>query len=57
MKTYEIKIKIEEGNDEFWEGLGDNPGVEEVLQGVRESVTAIFPGANVKLSKFEDKDA
>lgn len=56
MKQFALTVKIEEGNDEFWEGLGDNPGVEEVLQLVRESVTAIFPDAQVKLTKFEDKE-
>ena len=57
MKRFEFKVVIEEGNDEFWEGLGDSPGVNEVMMVVKESVEATFPEANVKLVKFEDKDA
>lgn len=56
MKRFEFKVVIEEGNDEFWEGLGDSPGVNEVMLIVKESVEATFPEANVKLVKFEDKD-
>lgn len=56
MKRFEFKVVIEEGNDEFWEGLGDSPGVNEVMMIVKENVEATFPEANVKLVKFEDKD-
>lgn len=55
MKRFELKVVIEEGNDEFWEGLGDNPGATEILEIVRESVNGAFPEATVKLTKFEDK--
>lgn len=56
MKQFVLTVKIEEGNDEFWEGLGDNPGASEILEIVRESVNDAFPDAVVKLVKFEDKD-
>lgn len=55
MKRYEILVTIEEGNDEFWEGLGDEPGASEVLSFVRESLEHYFPESQVKLVKFEDK--
>ena len=54
MKTYEIKVKIEEGNDEFWEGIGENTGADEVLEVVREALAPF--DAKVKLVKFEDKE-
>lgn len=55
MKTYEIRVRITEGNDEFWEGL-KGPGVTEILQVVEEAVTSVMPDAEVKLTKFEDKE-
>jgi hypothetical protein len=54
MKRYEILVTIEEGSDEFWEGL-DEPGVSEVLGLVRNELEPLFPDAEIKLVKFEDK--
>ena len=54
MKRYEIKIVIEEGNDEFWVGIGENTGADEVLAVVREALAPF--DAKVKLTKFEDKE-
>ena len=62
MKTYEIKIVIEEGSGDFWEmvngslGVGSS-GIPEVLSAINESTKDIFPDAKIKLVKFEDKDA
>ena len=54
MKRYEIKVVIEEGSDEFWEGIGDKTGADEVLDVVREALAPF--DAKVKITKFEDKE-
>lgn len=57
MKRYEILVTIDEGSDEFWEGLERNQdnGINEILEGVREGVLERMPEAEVKLVKFTDQ--
>jgi hypothetical protein len=53
MKRYEIRVVIEEGSDEFWEGIvGD--GVRDVVDPVQDAVLSVFPEAQVYLTKFSD---
>lgn len=55
MKTYVLKIVIEEGSDEFWEELDEkkSTGCDEIL---REIDSLLSPwDAKVTLTKYEDK--
>ncbi|MDD4804519.1 MAG: hypothetical protein PHN69_05025 [Candidatus Pacebacteria bacterium] len=53
MKRYTFKVIVTEGNDEFWESLGDSSGIDEVTEWIADS---IFPSDNVtvKLVKYEN---
>ena len=57
MKKYQLLIDIEEGSDEFWEGLktAGNTGCDEVLDAVRSALDHDNLEATVVLTSFTDK--
>ncbi len=56
MKRYVITVEIEEGSDEFWEGLSGKTGCDEVTAEVRAALDerGFSPGygTTVKLTNF-----
>lgn len=56
MKTYEFKLKIYEGNDEFWESLEDKSGcgeVKELLLSILAEYGFYDDNSELTLTKFE----
>lgn len=57
MKTYTLSLQINEGNDEFWEGLKGKTGCDEVVQLLNSMLIeyGFYPdNSDLKLIKFED---
>ena len=56
-KTYTISVTIQEGNDEFWEGLRGRSGADEVVQEVRDAIAerGFTDRCFVRLEKFEER--
>lgn len=57
MKMYTLSLQINEGNDEFWEGLEGKSGCDEVLQLLNSMLIeyGFYPdNSELKLTKFED---
>lgn len=58
LKTYTISIIIQEGEDEFWEGLRGKSGCDEVVEDVREALAAAgYTDCHVRLHKYEERGA
>lgn len=59
MKVYTLSVRIEEGHDEFWDGLRDQnlSGADEVAKIAKDLFADMGwrdPKCIVKLTKFED---
>lgn len=55
-KKYSFELIIKEGSDEFWEGLGDKTGCEEVTDLIKEALGTMGFDENdssVILKKYE----
>lgn len=58
MKRFVFQIIIEEGNDEFWEGVEQNPGqgIEDLHTMIRESLaTCALDDSEIRLIEYTDK--
>jgi hypothetical protein len=59
LKTYTISVTIQEGCDEFWEGLDGKSGCDEVVQLVKDALEdhgfAPERGCYVRLERFEER--
>lgn len=58
MKRYVFQIIIEEGNDEFWEGVEQNParGIEDLLTMITEGLAAsALDDSEIRLVEYTDK--
>ena len=55
MKRYQLLIDIEEGNDEFWEGLANETGCDTILEDVKSALDTNGIKAEVKLVSYTDK--
>lgn len=61
MKVYRIEIVIEEGNDEFWDGITKDgrTGVDDVLDEVRNALDAHgfnLTNSMIKVKEFKDQE-
>lgn len=59
MKRYVFQIIIEEGNDEFWEGVEQNPGqgIEDLHVMIRECLAhSGLDDSEIRLIEYTDKD-
>lgn len=56
-KTYTLQVVVQEGNDEFWEGIrkANKTGCDEVVQGIANAVSMGFPNALVRLIRFAEE--
>lgn len=60
-KTYTIELTIQEGNDEFWEGLQNKIGADEVVAAITDLLAdggwcgPGGEGAMITLTKFEHR--
>lgn len=57
-KTYTITVTLIEGSDEFWDGLKDKSGCDEVVEEVRSILREHGfqePKTNVRLCRFEER--
>lgn len=57
-KTYTISVTIQEGADEFWEGLRGKSGCDEIVEEVRHCLEDrgwIPPEAYVRLERYEER--
>ena len=50
MKRYEFKIVIEEGCDEFWEGIEGKSACDEMTEIVRQIIYDNFGGSGVEVN-------
>ena len=53
MKRYKFEVIIEEGSDEFWEGIRDKTGCDEVLMCMHDDLETW--GAKITLVEYTDK--
>jgi hypothetical protein len=59
MKRYVFQIIVEEGNDEFWEGVEQNPGqgIEDLHVMIKECLaTTGLDDSEVRLIEYTDKE-
>lgn len=60
MKRYKFEVVIFEGNDEFWESIGDKSGCDEVQKSVETALAEIgyfaSENADIKLVEFTNKE-
>lgn len=55
MKCYQLLVDIEEGSDEFWEGLANETGCDTILEDVKSALDSQGIQASVKLVSYTDK--
>ena len=57
MKQYTLTVVIDEGYNEFWEGLikDNSTGCDEVLTSVKDALGDVIEDYTVKLTKFTDE--
>jgi len=56
LKTYTLRVTIQEGNDEFWEGLRGKTGADEIVKSIRDLLEeGGWWNSDVRLERFEEK--